>query len=319
MLHTQEISKIEKDLWEYLENDMHLIEDEEHIPEYHPKRYHFFDNKSVLILSGGGIKGIAFIGALKALDSYHLLDNITTFVGSSVGTLINFLYILGYAPDELYDFVKKFDLGKLKNLQPELLLDKYGLDDGTRIINTLKKFISNRQLNPKITFKELYDLTGKKLITTTVSLNNMRPCYMSHETHPQLEVCHAIRMSISIPFIFTPVIYQDTYYIDGGCIDNFPIHLFKDQMDQIIGICLMESCESQLKINNIEEYMSIVLQCIVTGITFNSVKDVEKQVIQIHLPKASIFEFNINENVKNNLYKIGYNTVMKKIKESLHV
>ena len=65
--------------------------------------------KTKLVLSGGGIKGIAHVGALYALDKLDILNNITEFAGTSVGSLVLALYVIGYKPVEMYEFIKAFN------------------------------------------------------------------------------------------------------------------------------------------------------------------------------------------------------------------
>jgi NTE family protein len=59
-----------------------------------------------MVLSGGGVKAVAHIGALKALHELHLLDSIEIFVGTSIGSIIATLYVLGMTPDEMLIFIK---------------------------------------------------------------------------------------------------------------------------------------------------------------------------------------------------------------------
>ena len=66
----------------------------------------------------------------------------------------------------------------------------------------------------------------------------MTPCYICHKTYPDLSLYKAIRMSISIPFYFTPVEYNGNLYVDGGCVDDFPLHKFKHKIDNVIGILI---------------------------------------------------------------------------------
>lgn len=306
------IDSIHDKILQYVKKDLCINIEDIDIPIYVPDR-NSLHNKKILILSGGGIKGIAFIGALKVLHDNKLLDYITTYVGTSVGTIIILLYMIGYTPDELYDFIKCFDIGKLKCIDPLLFFNKYGLDDGTRIEKTLKKFITCKNLSPNITFKEFYQITCKKFVTTTVNLNDMMPVYMSYETHPELPILTAIRMSISIPFLFTPVIYNNNYFVDGGCIDNFPIHMYKDKINDVLGICLIEIGSDKTNIKNLEDYVGMVIKCIISGITFNSVKDFKNNIIQIEVPQTSAINFDVSEETKIKLFELGYNTTYEKI------
>ena len=58
-----------------------------------------------LILSGGGIKGISLIGAIEYLYEKNYMNNINTILGTSIGSIIGYLIIIGYTPEELYNII----------------------------------------------------------------------------------------------------------------------------------------------------------------------------------------------------------------------
>jgi predicted acylesterase/phospholipase RssA len=82
--------------------------------------------KTTVVLSGGGIKGIAHIGALKALEEKQILKNIKVFAGTSIGGMIAALYIIGYTPDEMYNFIELFNIKKMRLLDPKGFFNKFG-------------------------------------------------------------------------------------------------------------------------------------------------------------------------------------------------
>ena len=92
-----------------------------------------------LVLSGGGIKGIAHIGVLHAFEDKGVLKDIKTIVGCSAGAIVAFLYVIGFAPKELYKIAIKFDFTKFKstNIKFENLFNKFGLENGNKMIKIL--------------------------------------------------------------------------------------------------------------------------------------------------------------------------------------
>ena len=80
----------------------------------------------------------------------------------------------------------------------------------------------------------IYNKTQKTLIVTAVCINEKQVYYISHENFPNMSVKLALRMSSCIPILFSPVLYNGKYFIDGGCMDNFPIHLFKKRINDVI-------------------------------------------------------------------------------------
>lgn len=276
------------------------------IPIYNPN----VSSKKIIVLSGGGIKGISFIGALQFLHEYNILSNIHTFAGTSVGSLILFLIIIGYSPNDLYELIKVLDLNKLKKVSVSLFLESFGLDSGDGIIKTMIKLLHSKNMKHDITFNELFKLTNKTFIVSSVNVNEQKVKYLSHLTYPNMPVIQAVRMSISIPFVFTPVLFEKCLYVDGGCIDNFPISLFLDKKDELIGICVNDtSLKSDIK--SIYDYAINVIYCVLNGITDTIVKIHEKYVININIENTNAIEFDISLNTKKYLYETGYNATLK--------
>lgn len=283
--------------------NVHLNEDYD-IPLY--KRNKF---KKILVLSGGGIKGISHIGALKALEELGYLDKFETFAGTSVGALIIGLYVIGYKPDELLEFISKFDLSLMKSINVLNILDNFGLDCGIKIDYVVRRLIVAKKIDPDITLSDLYDITKKKLIFTTVCLNTVSTEYLSHEDYPNLSFYKAIRMSFAIPWMYTPVEYNNKLYVDGGCIDHYPIDLFKDKIDDVLGIYLTDINDIIDKIDNIETYTFRVFQCFMEGVNINSKKGYENCTILVNLKPISIVAYGLDKKEKEGIYKIGYDSV----------
>ena len=277
----------------------------ESIPTYiSEKKY-----KKNLVMSGGGIKGIAHIGALYALNKLNYLDKIEQFAGTSIGSLVIALYVIGYTPCELYDFIKLFNIAKLKDISI-LNIGSFGLDSGSKIEFVIKKLIAKKGLDENIKLKELYDIKKKKLIFTCVCLNTMEPCYISHENYPNIPLYLVIRMSTSLPFIYCPVKYENKLYIDGGCIDNYPISVFKDKLDDTVGILLIDPKNEMEKIDNLETYIMRVLNCITVGMQLYSKKNYESNTIEINIEMLNIVNFDINDKIKDELFLQGYAAVI---------
>jgi len=299
------IIDLEKDI---KEKTKELLKNSTNIPIYKSNK----NDKNILVLSGGGIKGIAYIGALQALKDLKYLENIKIFAAASVGALIVSIYILGYEPKEMYEFIKQFDLSKMKSIDITNVLNYYGLDTGSNIEYVIKRLIRAKNYSEDITLRELFDHTNKKMIFTTVCVNNAQLCYLSHDTHPFLPLYKAIRMSMSIPIYYTPVKYDNKLYIDGGCIDNYPIHLFNNRLEKVIGIYLVDRLDEIENIKNIETYILRMVQCLMKGATFNSKKGYDKWTIDIHLESLNLVDYGISLQKKRDMYDIGYKTVINR-------
>jgi len=278
------------------------------IPIYKPKtKIKIMKN---LVLSAGGIRGIAHIGALYALNELGMLHTIDTFAGTSVGALVVSLYVVGYSPSEIYDFIRMFDMDKIKNVSI-LNIENYGLDSGSKMEYVIRKLISAKGLAEDITLKELYDLKKKKIIMAVTNVNAMDIEYISYDTHPNLSLVKAIRMSTCIPFMYTPISYNDCLYIDGGCIDDYPIHLF-DNLDETIGVYLIPTKNNIKVINGLDIYITRVMYCIFEGMSFNSRTGYEKYTIDVHLESINSVDYDLNNHKKNEMFMKGYAAVIQK-------
>ena len=268
--------------------------------------------KTKLVLSGGGIKGFSLLGSLYALEKLDLIKHVKTYAGSSIGACTSVLMSIGYKADELMEILKMVDFRKMTSVDLSNLLTQYGLDDGKRFEMVIRKLISAKNIDPDITFKEMYEMTDKTVIITATCVNDKKVYYFSHKTAPEMPVITAIRMSISIPIYFVPVTYKGKMYIDGGCMDNYPMQLFSDDLDDVIGIHLNDVKSPIDEIKNIEDYMYHTLQCLLEGMTCNSMKEYEKYTVKIDVTGSNSVNFVVNEEEKQKLFDQGFDAVMNR-------
>jgi len=261
-----------------------------------------------ICLSGGGVKGISYIGALSFLEkeNYINLDNILNLVGTSSGSIICFFLSIGYSLEELKDFVLQFDF---KKLEPEvncnIFLSEYGIDDGMKMMTTIKTFLIEKINKQDITFKELYELRNKKLQIFTTNFTLARSEIFSYETTPNVSVLLAIRMSICVPLLFTPVLYNNCYYVDGGITYNFGLNYCNHS--STIGIAITNK-----KINNLDSfhaYFTGLCSIALDSISLNSIYHEEKyfqyNYIEINCQLKEALEFGITKDGVEELLSEG--------------
>lgn len=176
-----------------------------------------------LVLSGGGVKGVGLIGALQILDEHDCLANLHTFVGSSIGAMIAAMLVIGYKPQEQFDVMCNINIQEMQEIDIWKLFTHFGLDAAAKIVKYIKTLFRAKNIPTDITFEQLYQLTGKRLIITGTCVNTHKIEYFDDNTTQKLSVIDAIRISISIPFLFTSPKYNGNQYVDGGLLDNFPL------------------------------------------------------------------------------------------------
>ena len=165
-----------------------------------------------LVLSGGGIKGIAMIGALSYLEDIHILKNIKRYIGTSVGGFISFLLVIGYDCEELKKIAINLDFDNYSDITLSNLFNDFGLDSFNKIMRIIIAIIKQKNINKDITFIDLYRNTKKKLIITGSNISKSRLELFSKTITPNMKVLDALQITMSIPFMFKPVLYNNDYY-----------------------------------------------------------------------------------------------------------
>lgn len=267
----------------------------------------------ILVLSGGGVKGISLIGSISALEEKGLLENITTYAGTSIGGIVGCMILIGYTGKELFDYVIQYNLENIMNIDLANLINDYCVDNGKMLEKFLEELIKNKGIDPNISLLELYKKTEKRLIVTTVCLNDpSRAIYLWYATHPTLPLITALRMTSALMPYYSSVIYEGKLYGDGGYIDNYPMRIFRNKLDKVIGLFIMEDI-TFMNTDDINKdiicYIARLFKCFQRGININCIKGFEKYSHIINVNGVSAISYGISADVKKELYDVGYNSI----------
>lgn len=183
-----------------------------------------------LALSGGGVRGVAHIGILKALDEMGV--SIQMIAGTSAGSLVGCLYAAGLKPDEIFQVVKSLSL--IKSVRPAWALT------GLFNLEGLKEL-----LHKNIPLNSFESLKLPLVVTATDIRKGQAHYFSSGELYP------AVLASCSIPALFNPVAFDGNLYVDGGLTDNLPVKPIREQCDFIIG-CHCNHVSSDFDVKNIK-------------------------------------------------------------------
>lgn len=170
-----------------------------------------------VVLSGGGARGWAHIGLLKALDEEGI--QIDAVSGVSAGSIVGVLYANGNTADEILEIVRETDMFKIlrKGLLPFMTGAFSSLG---HLEHQLKRFL------PENSFAAL----KKKMYVTAVNLNTGKAeVFSSGELHKP------VMASCAVPLLFAPVKIGDYLYSDGGVLNNLPVEPLLGQRYRIIG------------------------------------------------------------------------------------
>ena len=268
---------------------------------------------NTLCFSGGGTKGFAFIGSLIELETRNILDltKINTFIGTSIGSIFAFVLNIGFNTKQLLEFVHKFNFNKLEpeHLDSLLLLNQLGLDNGDKIITILKTLFHYKFPDyESITFKQLYHISNKKLIICSTNFTKKNVEYFDYLNNPDLDVFLAIKMSFCIPGFFFPIKYNNCYYLDGGILDNFPIHI--GQKNNTLGLMLYSKMKEETELPNIYNYFMSIFSLMSNSNSIHKLNYYNKYIIKIDTNNYSLLDFKLEQNDINQLISFGKDAVI---------
>jgi NTE family protein len=168
-----------------------------------------------LVLSGGGARGIAHIGAIKALEEHGIKPSY--IAGTSAGAVVGSLYAAGHTWEEILDFFKTtqiFSVNKYARSKP-------GFVDTDKFYGHFKSYLPNDNFE---SLKIPLFITATNLLDGTLKVFNSG------------ELIRPLLASAAVPGIFVPVKINDGYYIDGGTLNNFPVDLIRDNCNLLVGV-----------------------------------------------------------------------------------
>jgi len=238
-----------------------------------------------IVLSGGGARGIAHIGVLKALNELDIHP--TVISGSSAGSIIGVLYAMGLSSKEMFDFVGHSSLWKFFRFEWSA--------GGLSNLNYLKERLI------QIGIPENFEHLNKNLFVCTTNLTKG----ISEIFHkgPLLD---PILASCSIPLVFKPVIINGETHADGGILNNLPASPLIPLSHRIIGVNVIPLSENKEK--DYQSSIQIAQRCFELFMNANTKPDL---IACDYVISPKVQDFYLFSLPKFNLiHDIGYETTM---------
>jgi NTE family protein len=171
--------------------------------------------KTGLVLSGGGARGIAHLGVLKALEELNIkIDEIS---GVSAGAIFGAFYAAGQSVSEIDKMISAAKFFDLMNFR----IGKPGFFNSKSFRTVLEKNL------------HIQEFEALKIPLTIAATDYKNAEIVYFKTGNLID---AVVASSSIPIIFEPCLIDETYYVDGGLLNNFPVEPLVGNCDVIIGI-----------------------------------------------------------------------------------
>jgi predicted acylesterase/phospholipase RssA len=263
-----------------------------------------------IALSGGGMKGIAHIGALEVLEKEGLLRCVKEYIGTSVGALISFALCIGYTLPELHTLCIALDFTLTQNIEPDNLfkcMETYGFDDGVNIEKLLVILLKAKRLPAAITFEELDALLpdAPALRVYALKLKTYTIQEFSFEKTPRVEVKWAVQASMTIPIYFTPMNDGTELYVDGGVVAHFPFHhLTDDERSDALGLAFQRA-DSNIDITKLDQYLLKLYYSVYHHQNSQLYKAWGHRIIQINCGDFPSLYFGADPDEKSTLIECG--------------
>lgn len=279
-----------------------------------------------IAIAGGGLKCIAYIGAIQALEELGIKTDYIS--GTSSGSTIAIMYALGYKSKEMkekilqyYKQITKIPKRPIVSAGFTYLTKKQikieGLIDGKKIENLVNESAKEKGK------KDMKDIEMPLAIATVDTISTKEVIFLSKEYEIENEeieyitditIGKAVRASMAFPGIFTTCQHEKYNFIDGGTKDNLPVHILKDMGAE-------KTIALSLKLDEYDAKNKNILEVLLRTVDIFSLKDVKKAqkeadlAIEIDASNSSLLTFNnIDESIK-----IGYDTIMNNKNKILEI
>ena len=280
--------------------------------------------KYTCLFGGGAIRGVSYIGAVKALEELGIIPD--RLAGSSVGSIFAALLAVGYNAEELKDIFIKVNFELFKDISIGLG-PLFAISKGEVFLEWVRELIEKKYygenykkgVNPAVTFKDI----KKNLVVITTNLSNFECKEFSKFDTPDYEIASAVRISCCMPGLMKPIEYNKTLLVDGDLQKSWPMwklskHLLNDD-ERILEFRLEGNYESN-DISGIN-YANAVYSCmtaISTSFITNIYGNKDKfDYIVLNTGDILVVDFNINEAKRNDLINSGYNQTISYFKDFL--
>lgn len=186
-----------------------------------------------LVFEGGGVKGIAYVGALEILESKDVLQAVKRIGGTSAGAINAVLVAAGFSNAEQKRILSEMDFNRFLDdsfgfiRDAERLVNEFGWHKGDYFRNWIADLVRQKMGTQNATFTD-FRLAGKPdLYLIGANLSTGFGEIFSVEHTPTMRVVDAVRISMSLPLFFAAIRnVRGDVYVDGGLLNNYPIKIF---------------------------------------------------------------------------------------------
>lgn len=279
-------------------------------------------NTEYLVFKGGGVLGIAYAGAIEALDEKQILTNIKGAAGTSAGSITAALVCLGYSASELKTVINDTNFKDFEDhWDPLRLATKYGLYKGDALLDWIKNVIKQKTNNENITYAEMHaaNFRDLRVFATDLNLGNVQE--FSYRATPDAIVAESIRASMSIPLFFAAWKFSNSVpnnhiYVDGGMLFNYPITAF-ESLSGVLGFFLRGHAmpANNLNFDHPLAYVKQLFTTVLKAQNVNLSRDEIEEAVTVNIDDLNIssIDFGLSQAQKTALFDSGKKATLEYI------
>ena len=289
-----------------------------------------------IVLEGGGINGISYLGVYLALRKSGIANQVTHLSASSIGTIFAIFLALKVPYRKVQSFIMNKDFDDLKDDKFGLLRDashlmnNYGWYRGIVLSKWVKEILAEFGGNRNMTFSELYNKNGVELNIIGSNLNEQKEIVYNRYNTPNKYIHEATVASMSIPIAYPPVREKSTkdgvqstnLIVDGGMANNYDLDRFDKEGEvnpHVLGLKIMDLSmekrndtiyDKRIEINNFTEYISGLIgfqSIIIERLRMKNIAKYWERTLTVPSLGLPMTEFDIDNRTKANAVVQSYN------------
>jgi NTE family protein len=281
-----------------------------------------------LVCEGGGVLGIAYAGAILAMEEHGILDQIQQVAGTSAGAMTAMLLSLRYNAAEIKELSDAANFKAFEDKwNPFRIPLKYGIYRGDKLFKWIRSALVKKGKHVNATFRDFEAMGCRNLRVFACDLNIKNVKEFSLRKTPDVVVAEAVRASMSIPLFFSAWKFRNDnpdnhIYVDGGTVFNYPITTYDEKSfnHKTVGLHLNDRNnavpDTQLKYGEIFKYIRVLFDTFLStqSIEYKKDKDNISRSIQIDNKGISATKFSLTKEDKMSLFDSGYKTTSEFLK-----
>lgn len=258
-----------------------------------------------IAFSGSGLLFPMHIGAYRAILDNKDVISVAGVSGTSGGSIVAAMVACCYTPDRMEAVLELFDLSSTIEFNPTALF-KMGYCDGDKALDALYSVFGGTRLGE----------TSIPLYITASDVHKGEPVMLSSHSHPDMPIALAIRASMSIPFVFTPVRYNGMTLVDGMLFSSTPFTAFRTSQYPSYGVALRSHSDKKYmrKTRFLPSYALRIFELVLKGVNrMHITLSKEDEDVTLYMVEADTYDV-LGDYPKDEMIQFGYDKVTEDIK-----